>query len=63
MLGEVKRTDWSASEPPAGTPAANIETRTVYRYRDKETKTSNETALSRLDAGQEGMEDERERNG
>ena len=46
MLGEVKWTDWSASEPPAGTPAANIETRTVYRYRDKETKTSNETALS-----------------
>ena len=46
VLGEVKWTDWSASEPPAGTPAANIETRTAYRYRDKETKTSNETSLS-----------------
>ena len=46
VLGEVKWTDWSASEPPAGTPAANIETRTAYRYRDKETKTSNEASLS-----------------
>ena len=41
-LSTAADTGWSDTKPSSGT----FETRTVYRYRDKETKTSNEAALS-----------------
>ena len=41
-LSTAADTGWSDTKPSSGT----YETRTVYRYRDKETKTSNEPALS-----------------
>lgn len=37
-------TSWSTEEPPAG--ASNVETRTEYRYQDKQTTTSYSTSLA-----------------
>lgn len=38
-------TDWSFSEPPANVSDSQIETRTVYSYRTKETTTSGNSSL------------------
>ena len=49
VLGQVIWTDWSENEPPAGTDADKIETRTAYRFRDYETTTSTAASLDGYD--------------